>query len=46
MARNSEKAMAMLNRWHQMKHNIVVGVKGRRPRRTEDSDNIKECEYW
>lgn len=36
----------MLNRWHQMKHNIVVGVRGRRPRRTEESDSIKECEYW
>lgn len=46
MARNSEKAMAMLNRWHQMKHNIVTGSTGRRPRMAEDSDNTKECEYW
>ena len=38
--------MAMLNRWHQMKHNIVVGVRSQRPRRTEESDNLKECEYW
>ena len=31
MARNEEKAMAMLNRWVRMKRNLNVVEKGRRP---------------
>eukprot|EP00921_Rhytidocystis_pertsovi_P009924 GHVQ01015891.1.p1 GENE.GHVQ01015891.1~~GHVQ01015891.1.p1 ORF type:complete len:199 (-),score=18.10 GHVQ01015891.1:909-1505(-) len=46
MARNSEKSMAMLNRWVTMKTNIVKGVRGRRPRDTQDCDSLREAEYW
>jgi len=46
MARNQEKSMAMLNRWVQMKRNIVQGVQGRRPRNVDDIDTIQECDHW
>jgi len=46
MARNQEKSMAMLNRWVQMKRNIVQGVQGRRPRNVDDIETIQECDHW
>lgn len=46
MARNSEKAMAVLNRWTQLKTNIIKGVKGRRPRDVTEVESVQDCEYW
>eukprot|EP00914_Ancora_sagittata_P008540 GHVO01016646.1.p1 GENE.GHVO01016646.1~~GHVO01016646.1.p1 ORF type:complete len:244 (+),score=35.83 GHVO01016646.1:56-787(+) len=49
MARNSEKAMAMLNRWQSMKQTITRGstsARGRRPRMTNEAQTIQECEHW
>ena len=55
MARNEEKAMAMLNRWVKMKREInqkkgpTVGDGGSRRQRPEDPaevDNVAQCEYW
>eukprot|EP00922_Rhytidocystis_sp_ex-Travisia-forbesii_P032415 GHVS01048156.1.p1 GENE.GHVS01048156.1~~GHVS01048156.1.p1 ORF type:complete len:189 (+),score=32.11 GHVS01048156.1:63-629(+) len=46
MARNSEKSMAMLNRWVTMKTNIVKGIQGRRPRNVEGAETVRDCEHW
>jgi len=46
MARNSEKAMAVLNRWTQLKTTIVRGVRGRRPRDIGEVESLQDCEHW
>jgi pre-mRNA-splicing factor ISY1 len=46
MARNEEKAMAMLNRWVKMKRNLNVKEKGRRPDNPQEAETINECEGW
>eukprot|EP00916_Digyalum_oweni_P026994 GHVL01044306.1.p1 GENE.GHVL01044306.1~~GHVL01044306.1.p1 ORF type:complete len:267 (-),score=45.99 GHVL01044306.1:3156-3956(-) len=49
MARNEEKAMAMLNRWVTMKSAISKGIEGRearRPRLTTDCGNLRDAEHW
>ena len=55
MARNEEKAMAMLNRWVKMKREINTtkkppgAEKGERRQRPEDPneiENVAQCEYW
>eukprot|EP00727_Mastigamoeba_balamuthi_P014356 m51a1_g9545 hypothetical protein (608) ;mRNA; r:853695-857563 len=46
MARNEEKACAMLNRWVSMKRDEHIGGHQRRPARTSDCDNLTEAERW
>eukprot|EP00917_Polyrhabdina_sp_WS-2016_P015175 GHVP01033027.1.p1 GENE.GHVP01033027.1~~GHVP01033027.1.p1 ORF type:complete len:184 (-),score=41.11 GHVP01033027.1:115-666(-) len=46
MARNAEKAMAMLNRWNTMKAGILSGSQKRRPKETNTSKSVAECESW
>jgi hypothetical protein len=40
MARNEEKAMAMLNRWVKMKRNLNVKEKGKRPENPIEVTNV------
>ncbi|KAF8819056.1 RAB43, member RAS oncogene family protein [Cardiosporidium cionae] len=46
MARNSEKANAMLNKWLTMKQNVIKGVVGRRPRDVTECIVRSEAEKW
>ena len=55
MARNEEKAMAMLNRWVKMKREInqkktpAGGTGSERRQRPDDPtevENVAQCEYW
>lgn len=46
MARNEEKAMAMLNRWVKMKRSLNTKDKGKRPKNPEDTNNLQDAEYW
>ena len=54
MARNEEKAMAMLNRWVKMKREInqkktpAPGGSERRQRPDDpmEVENVAQCEYW
>jgi pre-mRNA-splicing factor ISY1 len=46
MARNEEKAMAMLNRWVKMKRSINTKQREKRPKTTSDVTTIQEGEHW
>ena len=53
MARNEEKAMAMLNRWVKMKREIKINKKGgldtranQRPEDPKEVNNFTEAEIW
>jgi len=46
MARNEEKAMAMLNRWVKMKRGLNTVDKGKRPARPEECGNVAEADNW
>jgi len=46
MARNEEKAMAMLNRWVRMKRELTVKPKDKRPTNISEIDSIPTCEKW
>ena len=49
MARNSEKAQAMLNRWWTMKRNLVNKEEDERPKglvRIREIMDVQECERW
>ncbi|KAK2195215.1 bifunctional Pre-mRNA-splicing factor Isy1/Helix hairpin bin domain superfamily/Pre-mRNA-splicing factor Isy1 superfamily [Babesia duncani] len=48
MARNSEKANAMLNKWHRIKSGITMHVKynSKRPRFTHEVDDLGTAERW
>lgn len=46
MARNEEKAQAMLNRWVSMKRQLGARETTQRPSLTKDCDSISEAERW
>ena len=46
MARNEEKAMAMLNRWVTMKRSLNAKVREERPSNPFSVSTISECETW
>ena len=46
MARNVEKAKAMLNRWYAMKRNIGKNIEEERPRIALSVNTVYECEKW
>lgn len=49
MARNSEKAQGMLNRWWNMKRNLVNKEDEERPKgliHIREIGNLEECERW
>ncbi len=46
MARNEEKAMAMLNRWVKMKRQINQKPRDKRPDNPQMTNQIQECEIW
>ena len=46
MARNEEKAMAMLNRWVKMKRNLNTKQRERRPENPLNCTLVSECEVW
>jgi hypothetical protein len=46
MARNEEKAMAMLNRWVTMKRMINAKPRDKRPETPLEINKISECEIW
>eukprot|EP00640_Fibrocapsa_japonica_P008892 CAMPEP_0113949798 /NCGR_PEP_ID=MMETSP1339-20121228/77641_1 /TAXON_ID=94617 /ORGANISM="Fibrocapsa japonica" /LENGTH=55 /DNA_ID=CAMNT_0000957397 /DNA_START=13 /DNA_END=177 /DNA_ORIENTATION=- /assembly_acc=CAM_ASM_000762 len=47
MARNEEKAQAMLNKWTTMKEEYEKGgPKERRPFLSQDCDDLSKAEYW
>jgi pre-mRNA-splicing factor ISY1 len=46
MARNEEKAMAMLNRWVKMKRGLNTVDKGKRPKNPEECMNVAEADNW
>lgn len=46
MARNVEKAKAMLNRWYAMKRNIGKNIEEERPRIALEVNTVYECEKW
>jgi pre-mRNA-splicing factor ISY1 len=46
MARNQEKAQAMLNRWVQMKKDAGKEPEKRRPFLASEVDNVNECQKW
>eukprot|EP00920_Eleutheroschizon_duboscqi_P036654 GHVT01088176.1.p1 GENE.GHVT01088176.1~~GHVT01088176.1.p1 ORF type:complete len:295 (+),score=75.20 GHVT01088176.1:172-1056(+) len=46
MARNAERANAMLNKWLSMKSNIVKGVQMHRPRDSTECTDVTEAERW
>ena len=46
MARNEEKAMAMLNRWVRMKRSLNQKQRDKRPEDPMVVDTIQECESW
>lgn len=45
MARNEEKAQAMLNRWVSMKRMLHL-PNDKRPALADDVNSINECEKW
>eukprot|EP01053_Blabericola_migrator_P003810 Blabericola_migrator_1__3809@NODE_2147_length_3206_cov_240_244982_g1359_i0_p4_GENE_NODE_2147_length_3206_cov_240_244982_g1359_i0NODE_2147_length_3206_cov_240_244982_g1359_i0_p4_ORF_typecomplete_len198_score40_79Isy1/PF06246_12/3_1e59DivIC/PF04977_15/0_012DivIC/PF04977_15/1_4e03Mit_ribos_Mrp51/PF11709_8/0_097_NODE_2147_length_3206_cov_240_244982_g1359_i07451338 len=46
MARNSERAMLLLNRWQEMKMAMTRGPRRRRPRNVEEVSSAKDAEFW
>lgn len=46
MARNEEKAQAMLNKWLTMKKDLATGDKERRPFLSSDCHTLPEAERW
>ncbi|AFZ79863.1 hypothetical protein BEWA_027120 [Theileria equi strain WA] len=48
MARNSEKANAMLNKWLRIKSGLELQEKNvsRRPRHTSEVEDLKEAQHW
>ena len=46
MARNEEKAMAMLNRWVTMKRMLNSRIKDERPSNPFSVATISECDIW
>ncbi len=46
MARNEEKAMAMLNRWVRMKRELSAKPKDKRPTNPLETDNVPLCVKW
>jgi pre-mRNA-splicing factor ISY1 len=46
MARNEEKAMAMLNRWVKMKRSLNTKERTKRPYNPEDCSSLQESENW
>ncbi|TFJ80179.1 hypothetical protein NSK_008486 [Nannochloropsis salina CCMP1776] len=46
MARNEEKAQAMLNKWLTMKKDLATGDKERRPFLSSDCHVLPEAERW
>lgn len=46
MARNEEKAMAMLNRWVTMKRMLNTKVREERPKNPFSVKTLGECELW
>lgn len=47
MARNAEKAMTMLARWHDLQRKEAgKGIKERRPFLATECDNLQEAEKW
>lgn len=46
MARNEEKAMAMLNRWVKMKRSLNTKERGKRPRNADECTDLQEAEEW
>lgn len=44
MARNEEKAMAMLNRWVTMKRMLNSTIRTERPKNTQSVSKISECD--
>jgi pre-mRNA-splicing factor ISY1 len=46
MARNEEKAMAMLNRWVKMKRGLNTQERKRRPQNPDEVNNVQEAESW
>lgn len=46
MARNEEKAQAMLNRWHRMKRMLNQKPQEERPQSIQSTNSIAECERW
>ncbi len=46
MARNEEKAMAMLNRWVTMKRMLNQTAKETRPENPLEIDSIARAEKW
>ena len=45
MARNEEKAQAMLNRWVSLKRSLANPTE-KRPALASQCDSINECEKW
>ena len=46
MARNEEKAQAMLNRWVTMKRRLASKPPEKRPEITGEVNSITECDKW
>jgi pre-mRNA-splicing factor ISY1 len=46
MARNEEKAMAMLNRWVKMKRSLNQKQRERRPETPYEVTTLTECDKW
>lgn len=46
MARNEEKAQAMLNRWYSLKKNLTTKPKERRPQFATDCNSITDAEKY
>ena len=46
MARNEEKAQAMLNRWWTMKRSLTTKPLEARPSLSQEVNSINECEKW
>ena len=45
MARNEEKAQAMLNRWVSMKRMLAMPME-KRPALASQCDSLNDCEKW
>ncbi len=46
MARNEEKAMAMLNRWVKLKRSLNTKPREKRPENPSMTNTVNECEIW
>ncbi|EZG55522.1 ISY1-like splicing family protein [Gregarina niphandrodes] len=46
MARNSERAMLLLNRWQSLSTAIARGVPKRRPLKTSSVTSLQDAEHW